>query len=211
VIVTQAEASAAKLRDAIARDDFTIEELVESADRFLRALVPDQTRYKVRDRPDVRTIRYYTTQELLPKPVSYHGGRARYTGRHLARLLLIKKLQAEHHTLQQIARTLSNAGDDAVLAALLLQAAPSRPTDGRPASGRQAAITVPAPAPSTPNASSPAAVPAAARFRRFALAHGASADVPETVLADAEQRRQLADALIALARALRTNAPGEEP
>ncbi len=96
------------------RRDLTLEELVEAAEQLLAAVAPVQQRYKVTARPDVRTIRYYTSQGLLPKPVGYDGGRARYALSHLLRLLLIKKLQAEHHTLARIKQELAGKSDDDV-------------------------------------------------------------------------------------------------
>ena len=64
-----------------------VERSISRLDALLRRLAPRQTRYKVTERPDVRTVRYYTSHGLLPKPDGYEGGRARYSGRHLARLL----------------------------------------------------------------------------------------------------------------------------
>lgn len=101
------------------RRDLTIEELVEAADGLLAEVAPVQKRYKVTARPDLRTIRYYVSQGLLPKPLGYDGGRAHYAATHLLRLLLIKKLQAEHLTLARIKRQLRGATDEEVLAALL--------------------------------------------------------------------------------------------
>ena len=115
------------LTSTLERNDLTIEELVERADGLLDVLAPKQTRYKVTDRPDVRTIRYYTSASLLPKPVSYEGGRARYSGGHLIRVLLIKKLQAQHHSLAQIARVLRGASNEEVLEALFPASAPVAP------------------------------------------------------------------------------------
>ncbi len=98
------------------RLDLTIEELIERADDLLDRVAPSQTRYKVRERPDVRTIRYYVTQGLLPKPLSYEGGRARYGRTHLLRLLFIKKKQAEHETLARITAELKTKSDEELLA-----------------------------------------------------------------------------------------------
>jgi DNA-binding transcriptional MerR regulator len=113
------------------RQDLTLAELVEAADGLLGEVAPVQNRYKVTARPDVRTIRYYTSQGLLPKPVGYDGGRARYAATHLLRLLLIKKLQAEHHTLARIKRQLQGASDQDVVAALTGERA-ERPTAHQP-------------------------------------------------------------------------------
>jgi DNA-binding transcriptional MerR regulator len=100
------------------RTDLTLDELVDAAESLLSAVAPVQQRYKVTARPDVRTIRYYTSQGLLPKPVSYDGGRARYALTHLLRLLWIKKLQAEHLTLARIKQELKKLGDADVRRAL---------------------------------------------------------------------------------------------
>jgi DNA-binding transcriptional MerR regulator len=101
------------------RRDLTLDELVEAAESLLTSVAPVQQRYKVTARPDVRTIRYYTSQGLLPKPVGYDGGRARYALAHLLRLLFIKKLQAEHHTLARIKQQLKKASDADVRRALV--------------------------------------------------------------------------------------------
>ncbi len=53
-----------------------------------------------------RTIRYYVAQGLLASPVGAGPG-ARYDASHLARLRLIRRLQAEHLPLAEIRRRLS--------------------------------------------------------------------------------------------------------
>lgn|GEM_PF-1592762 len=93
------------------RADLSLDELVDAAESLLLAVAPVQQRYKVTAKPDVRTIRYYTSQGLLPKPLSYDGGRARYGLVHLLRLLFIKKRQAEHHTLKRIKTELAETTD----------------------------------------------------------------------------------------------------
>ncbi len=80
-----------------ARQGLTIDDLVEEAASLLPTVADHQTRYKVTDRPDVRTIRYYVTRGLLPRANGYDGGRARYGGTHLIRSLLIKNV-AQHVT-----------------------------------------------------------------------------------------------------------------
>lgn len=98
-----------------ARSDLTLEELVAASSAVLVELAPHQPRWAVNERPDARTIRYYTTRGMLPKPLSYDGGRARYGFGHLVRLLAIKHLQAQRLTLDQIARALDAKSDDDVL------------------------------------------------------------------------------------------------
>ncbi len=163
----------------LGREDLTMEELVAGAHHLLTQLAPRQSRYKVTERPDVRTIRYYISQNLLPRPASYEGGRARYSGSHLIRLLFIKKLQAEHHTLQRISRLLEGATDEQVLRDL--QPERSVPQSQLP---------------------SPASLETSV-LHRFSLPHGGSIDVPEETLRSAERRRELAESLEKLATSLR--------
>jgi DNA-binding transcriptional MerR regulator len=68
-----------------------------------------------------RTVRYYVQQGLLPSPGL--GAGARYGVAHLARLRLIRRLQAEHLPLAEIRRRLETLGDDAVQA--LVEATPT--------------------------------------------------------------------------------------
>lgn len=61
-----------------------------------------------------RTIRYYITQGLLRGPATSGPG-AKYDDVDLARLRLIKRLQAEHQPLAEIRAQLEALGDDAIL------------------------------------------------------------------------------------------------
>jgi DNA-binding transcriptional MerR regulator len=63
-----------------------------------------------------RTVRYYVQQGLLPSPGL--GAGARYGDGHLARLRLIRRLQAEHLPLAEIRRRLETLSDEAVQAVL---------------------------------------------------------------------------------------------
>ena len=165
------------------RDDLTIEELVAAASEVLTAIAPHQTRYKVTERPDVRTIRYYVTQGLLPAPASYDGGRARYGGRHLVRLVALKRMQAEHHTLRRIATVLGAAGDAALredITAALRRTDPGTPTSC--AAGGAVAV-------------------------HLELASGARIEVPAAVLGDPALRNRLADSMVSLAAWIRSSTP----
>ncbi len=71
-----------------------------------------------------RTVRYYVQQGLLPSP-GMRGPGARYDGRHLDRLNLIKRLQREHLPLAEIRRRLEALDDSAVRR--LVQAKPEPP------------------------------------------------------------------------------------
>ncbi len=68
-----------------------------------------------------RTVRYYVQQGLLPSPGL--GAGARYGEGHLARLRLIRRLQAEHLPLAEIRRRLETLDDEAVQA--LVEASPT--------------------------------------------------------------------------------------
>jgi len=57
-----------------------------------------------------RTVRYYLAQGLLPA-VGQSGPGAKYDDRHLARLRLIRRLQAEHLPLAEIRRRLDGLSD----------------------------------------------------------------------------------------------------
>jgi hypothetical protein len=71
---------------------------------------------RVRDIPNARTIRYYTTIGLLDRPLSFDGRTALYGPRHLLQLLAIKHLQSQHLTLEQIQHRLLGITDAALCA-----------------------------------------------------------------------------------------------
>jgi DNA-binding transcriptional MerR regulator len=61
---------------------------------------------RVRDVPDPRTIRYYTTLGLLDRPALMRGRTALYGRRHLWQLCAIKRLQARGLALAEIQQQL---------------------------------------------------------------------------------------------------------
>ena len=68
--------------------------------------MPDEPTYTISELADLagvtpRTIRYYLAQGLLPA-TGQSGPGTRYTTGHLARLRLIRRLQAEHQPLAEI-------------------------------------------------------------------------------------------------------------
>ena len=81
---------------------------------------PDtEPRYSLTELADLasvtpRTIRYYISQGLLRGPATSGPG-AKYDDVDLARLRLIKRLQAEHQPLADIRTQLEALGDDAIL------------------------------------------------------------------------------------------------
>ncbi len=70
-----------------------------------------QTSGRVRDVPDVRTIRYYTTLGLIDRPAQMEGRTAYYSQRHLLQLVAIKRLQAQGLSLVDVQKQLLGSGD----------------------------------------------------------------------------------------------------
>ena len=101
-----------------------------------------------------RTVRYYIQQGLLASPGQMGPG-AKYTQSHLARLLLIRKLQQEHLPLAEIRRRLSNLDDESVVSLVHSPARPGSAADyARSVLGQSGlagkGATVPAAAPMKP-------------------------------------------------------------
>src|SRR5215813_392116 len=61
---------------------------------------------RVREIPDRRTIRYYTTLGLLDRPAEMRGRTALYGRRHLLQLVAIKRLQARGLSLAELQKQL---------------------------------------------------------------------------------------------------------
>jgi DNA-binding transcriptional MerR regulator len=71
-----------------------------------------------------RTVRYYIQQGLLPSPEA-RGPGAHYTGEHLDRLRLIRRLQREHLPLAEIRNRLEELGPREIR--MMLERTPERP------------------------------------------------------------------------------------
>jgi DNA-binding transcriptional MerR regulator len=69
---------------------------------------------RVRDVPDRRTIRYYTTIGLLDRPAEMRGRTALYGRRHLAQIAAIKRLQARGLSLAEVQHRLLGITDAAL-------------------------------------------------------------------------------------------------
>src|SRR5882757_9201288 len=76
-----------------------------------------QDSQRVRELPDVRTIRYYTTLGLLDKPFEMRGRTAYYGRRHLLQIVAVKRLQAQGLALSAIQQKLLGV-DEATLKTL---------------------------------------------------------------------------------------------
>lgn len=93
-------------------DKWRIDELSELAGMALDAAPYEgQRSRRVRDVPDVRTIRYYTTLGLLDRPLEMQGRTAFYGRRHLLQLVAIKRLQSQGLPLVEVQKTLAGADD----------------------------------------------------------------------------------------------------
>ncbi len=93
---------------------WTIDQLADAVERAFRSQdAPDQRSGRVREVPDKRTIRYYTTLGLVDRPAEMRGRTAYYGQRHLLQLVAIKRLQSAGQSLVQIQTML--AGADATM------------------------------------------------------------------------------------------------
>jgi hypothetical protein len=101
---------------------------------------------RVRDVPDPRTIRYYTTLGLLDRPAGSRGRTALYGPRHLLQLAAIKRLQAAGRTLAEIQAEVAGATDAALARAAGLGPLPEAPAAPRAAGPRPAPRPSPSPA-----------------------------------------------------------------
>ena len=147
---------------------YTIAELADASAAALDALGIAARNGQVRDRPDVRTIRYYATLGLIDAPAEMTGRTARYGGRHLLQVLAVKAVQARGDSLADAQRTLVGASDEelrsaigprlpAALAAVpppALAAAPEE-SDARQAAGHPFWRTTPVPPAAEPSAEVP--------------------------------------------------------
>jgi DNA-binding transcriptional MerR regulator len=81
---------------------WTLDELGARVALALAVDYDGQSNGRVRDVPDRRTIRYYTTLGLIDRPAEMRGRTALYGTRHLLQLVAIKRLQTHGLTLTEI-------------------------------------------------------------------------------------------------------------
>src|SRR5438105_13525807 len=84
------------------RNLWTIDELGTRVALALSVDYEGQASGRVRDIPDRRTIRYYTTLGLIDRPAELRGRTALYGRRHLLQLVAIKRLQAAGRSLAEV-------------------------------------------------------------------------------------------------------------
>jgi len=91
--------------------EWTLDQLAERVGAALSVDYDGQASGRVREVPDQRAIRYYTTIGLVDRPAAMRGRTALYVRRHLLQLVAIKRLQAGGLTLARIQRELAGATD----------------------------------------------------------------------------------------------------
>ncbi|MBS2534971.1 MerR family transcriptional regulator [Catenulispora sp. NF23] len=126
---------------------WTIDRLARLAAAALAAGAPTQPNGRIREVPDVRTIRWYTSIGLLDRPAAMRGRTALYGRSHLAQLVAIKRLQASGLTVAAVQERLLGAE------ASVVEQIAELPAD------LDALI-----APADPDAAGPATSPARSRF-----------------------------------------------
>jgi DNA-binding transcriptional MerR regulator len=93
---------------------WTIEELFARVVEALSMGYEGVPSSRVRDVPDLRTIRYYTTLGLLDRPAATRGRTALYGSRHLLQLVAIKHLQAQGLSLAAVRERVLGLSDAAL-------------------------------------------------------------------------------------------------
>ncbi|HEU4408574.1 MAG TPA: MerR family transcriptional regulator [Polyangiaceae bacterium] len=151
-----------------------LDELARRTTAALRRVALAPASGRVRDLPDPRTIRYYTTLGLLDRPQGYRGRVALYGARHLLQLVAIKRLQAEGRALSEVQRRLYGLTDAELASLAALPPGVVELPSGPPGEAASAAPSRPAArpfwkagpptqAPTTPAPRGPLAPPAGPR------------------------------------------------
>src|SRR5262245_11996964 len=90
---------------------WTLDELCAEAALALAVDYDGQPSGRVRDLPDRRTVRFYTTHGLVDRPAAFRGRTALYGRRHLLQLVAIKRLQTAGLTLAEVQERLVGQTD----------------------------------------------------------------------------------------------------
>ncbi|PRY41724.1 MerR family transcriptional regulator [Umezawaea tangerina] len=149
---------------------WTIDELVERVVAALAAEYPGVPNGRVRDVPDRRVVRWYTTTGLVDRPSAMRGRTALYDTRHLLQIVAVKRRQAEGSSLGQIQNELAGATNAAladiarVPEDLLGESTPPPPQPTRPRFWAEAPAAQPKTVPPAvqPEAAQPRATPLSA-------------------------------------------------
>src|SRR6266540_3036389 len=90
---------------------FTLQDLSALVERALSRDYAGQENGQIREIPDPRTIRYYTTLGLVDRPIALSGRTALYGRRHLLQIVAIKRLQARGLSLAKVQEELLGLSD----------------------------------------------------------------------------------------------------
>ena len=120
----------------MAQSRMTLQELTRQVERALTRDYPGQDNGQVREVPDARTIRYYTTLGLVDRPASFSGRTALYGRRHLLQIVAIKRLQTEGLRLAEVQERLLGLPDAAL--ARIARVAPASGPDGEASAPEEA-------------------------------------------------------------------------
>ncbi len=93
---------------------WALDDLCLQVRRALAVGYPGQASGRVREVPDRRTIRYYTTLGLIDRPAAWWLRTALYTVRHALQLAAIKHLQAQGLSLAEVQARLVGQTDQAL-------------------------------------------------------------------------------------------------
>ncbi|MSR41734.1 MAG: MerR family transcriptional regulator [Phycisphaerales bacterium] len=196
----------ADILDEIPTEGLSLEALTSTASRALFELGINSDDARTSASIDVRTLRFYQTLGILPKP-AYEGRRAVYAMTHLVRALAAKQLQAEGHSLAQIQSVLPVQSDDALVQALTLALGIPRHAT-RPSASLEAITFEKNHSPPSPSFVPVPASPCVEELRTFTLTPGATLILDPRIVALPEQ---LAAVLGTLARAHLSTADRSDP
>lgn len=96
---------------------------------------------RVRDLPNERLIRWYTTIGLVDPPLARRGRTALYGRRHLLQLLAVKRRQAAGRSIAEIQVELAGATDDMLRSVARLPTPPAAPLPAEVDVGRRVQVT----------------------------------------------------------------------
>lgn len=88
---------------------FSMNRIIEILREQIPQIVPAQTKYRVTEIPTERTIRFYTANGIVDKPLERDGAKNLYGYRHLLQIIAIKYLQSQYIPLVKIRSLLENA------------------------------------------------------------------------------------------------------
>jgi MerR HTH family regulatory protein len=134
---------------------WTLDELVRRvADGLAGPAYPGAPNGRVRDVPDRRVVRWYTTTGLVDRP-AMQGRTAVYNTRHLLQIVAVKRLQAQGRSLAEIQAELTGATDEALrrIAAVPDELIAAEPTLQAPPTPRRSRFWADPPAAVEPSAS----------------------------------------------------------